>query len=79
MHPYTRQLMKEERSYLYGPDILVVPICEKGAVQREVYLPAGVKWKNYWTGEVIEGGVSVLIDAPIHQIPLFLRDGKELI
>ncbi|HLR26428.1 MAG TPA: TIM-barrel domain-containing protein [Fodinibius sp.] len=41
--------------YLFGSDILVAPLLQKKARQREVYMPPG-KWIDYQTGEVYRGG-----------------------
>jgi alpha-glucosidase/alpha-D-xyloside xylohydrolase len=41
--------------YLYGRDILVAPVIEKGAASRTLYLPNGA-WYDFWTGEETEGG-----------------------
>ncbi len=41
--------------YLWGRDILVAPVVEKGATTRRVYLPRG-KWFDFWTEEVVDGG-----------------------
>ena len=41
--------------YLYGRDILVAPVVEKGATSRQLYLPQG-SWYDFWTREKIEGG-----------------------
>lgn len=67
-----------EDQYMFGPDLMVAPVMAQGQRQREVYLPAGTDWSNVWTGEVIEGGSRVMADAPIEQIPLFIRQGAGL-
>ncbi|MDL2234045.1 glycoside hydrolase family 31 protein [Ruminococcaceae bacterium OttesenSCG-928-L11] len=67
-----------EDAYMFGPDLLVAPILYEGARQRKVYLPVGARWKNAWTGEVLDGGRTITVDAPIEQIPLFLRDGADI-
>jgi alpha-D-xyloside xylohydrolase len=64
--------------YLFGPDLLVAPVTELGARCRSVYLPAGAEWTNAWTGAAHEGGQVIEVDAPLEQIPLFLRDGAKL-
>ena len=46
-----------------------------GQTEREVYLPKGAVWTNYWTGEKLKGGQTVTTAAPLEQIPLFMRDG----
>jgi alpha-glucosidase (family GH31 glycosyl hydrolase) len=54
----------------------VAPISEQGATSREVYLPAGADWYNYWTNERVKGGQSIAVQAPIDTIPLFVRAGS---
>lgn len=75
--PDDKLCWENESQYMFGPNILVAPIMEKGQTEREVYLPVGSNWTNAWTKEKIEGGQTILVDAPIDQIPLFLRDYKE--
>jgi len=62
--------------YMYGPAFLVAPVTEQGATKRTVYLPAGCDWYNYWTNERLHGGQSVVANAPIDVLPLFVRAGS---
>jgi hypothetical protein len=62
--------------YLFGPAFLVAPVTEQGATQRSVYLPAGCEWYNYWTNKRIKGGQTLMVNAPIDTIPLFVRAGS---
>ena len=62
--------------YMFGPAFLVAPITEQGATSRNVYLPAGTYWYNYWTGERVKGGQAITVAAPIDTIPLFVRAGS---
>ena len=62
--------------YMLGPAFLVAPVTEQGATSREVYLPAGADWYNYWTGERFKGGQTITAPAPIDTIPLFVRAGS---
>jgi alpha-D-xyloside xylohydrolase len=64
--------------YMYGPAFLVAPVTEQGATRREVYLPAGFDWYNYWTNERLHGGQTITADAPIDVLPLFVRVGSIL-
>jgi alpha-D-xyloside xylohydrolase len=64
--------------FMFGPDLLVAPVLDQGARDRTVYLPAGAHWANAWTGEPAPGGTAVTVQAPLEQIPLFLRDGAHL-
>lgn len=62
--------------YMFGPAFLVAPVTEQGATSREVYLPAGSDWYNYWTNERVKGGQTITVAAPIDTIPLFVRAGS---
>jgi len=62
--------------YMFGPAFLVAPITEQGATSREVYLPAGADWYNYWTNEHYHGGRLIRVAAPIDTLPLFVRAGS---
>jgi alpha-D-xyloside xylohydrolase len=62
--------------YMYGPAFLVAPVTEQGATRRTVYLPAGCDWYNYWTKERLHGGQTIVADAPIDTLPLFVRAGS---
>ena len=62
--------------YMYGPAFLVAPVTEQGATHRTVYLPAGCDWYNYWTNERLHGGHTIVADAPIDTLPLFVRAGS---
>jgi alpha-D-xyloside xylohydrolase len=64
--------------YMFGPALLVAPVTEQGATTREVYLPAGADWYNFWTNKCIHGGQRIVVDAPIETIPLFVRAGSIL-
>lgn len=66
-------------TYLYGPDLLVSPIWEKGKRTQEVYLPAGQQWRDAWNPDnVYRGGQTITVRAELHQIPLFIRVGSRV-
>jgi alpha-D-xyloside xylohydrolase len=64
--------------YLFGPDVLVAPVTALGARERDVYLPEGASWLDAWTGERIEQNGWVTAAAPLHRIPVYLREGGSL-
>ena len=45
---------------------------------RPVYLPAGADWYDFWTGQPYAGGQTIQADAPISQLPLYVRCGSIL-
>lgn len=63
--------------YLWGRDILVAPVVEKGAATRQVYLPRGA-WFDFWTGERFEGGREISRAVDLETMPLFVRAGSIL-
>jgi alpha-D-xyloside xylohydrolase len=62
--------------YMFGPAFLVAPVTEQGIEHRQVYLPAGSDWYDYWTGEKLAGGQTIEAKAPIDVIPLYVRAGS---
>ncbi len=71
--PEDAKAWEMEDEYMFGPDFLVAPILYADMRKREVYLPSGSKWKNYWTGETFDGGKAIEVDAPLAQLPVFTR------
>ncbi|MHB8484184.1 MAG: glycoside hydrolase family 31 protein [Candidatus Acidiferrales bacterium] len=63
--------------YLWGRDVLVAPVFEKGATSRRVYLPRG-SWYDFWTGERTEGGREISRDVDLETMPLYVRAGAIL-
>ena len=60
--------------YLWGRDILVAPVVEKGATSRRVYLPRG-RWFDYWTEEAVDGGTEIGRAVDLETMPLYVRAG----
>lgn len=74
--PDDRAAWAFEEQWMFGPDILVVPVLrEDGRVT--LHLPAG-SWHDLWTGEVIDGPRTLTRIVPLDRIPLFLRAGAVL-
>lgn len=59
--------------YLFGDRVLVAPVTEYLQRQRKVYLPLGAEWSEQATGRIYQGGTTVLADAPLDVIPVFVR------
>jgi alpha-glucosidase/alpha-D-xyloside xylohydrolase len=60
--------------YLWGRDLLVAPVVEKGATARRVYLPRGV-WHDFWTGERLAGGTEISRPVDLETLPIYVRAG----
>ncbi len=76
--------------FMFGPSLLVNPVTfpmyyavnstplDNVEKERPVYLPAGTGWYDFWTNHYYDGGQTVLADAPIQKLPLFVRAGSIL-
>jgi alpha-glucosidase/alpha-D-xyloside xylohydrolase len=60
--------------YLWGRDMLVAPVVEKGATSRKLYLPRGV-WFDFWTEEKTDGGREIDRAVDLATLPLYVRAG----
>ena len=63
--------------YLFGKNLLVAPVVEKGATMRQVYLPSG-GWYDFWTGERVDGGREISREVSLEIMPLYVRAGSIL-
>lgn len=61
--------------FMLGPSLMVCPVYEYGAREREIYFPGTTGWYDFYTGEYARGGHRETVDAPYGQIPLYLREG----
>ncbi len=62
--------------YLFGPALMVCPVYEFEARQRDVYLPSGTGWYDIYTGIYYKGGQRITADASLERIPVFVREGS---
>jgi alpha-glucosidase (family GH31 glycosyl hydrolase) len=77
--PTHREAWENWWTYLYGPDLLVSPVWEKGKRKQDVYLPAGNRWRDAWNPDkTYEGGQTISVSAETHQIPIFIRAGSSV-
>jgi alpha-glucosidase (family GH31 glycosyl hydrolase) len=63
--------------YLWGRDILIAPVTDKGATSRSLYLPRG-SWYDLWTDEKIDGGREIQRGVDLATMPLYVRAGAIL-
>ena len=61
-------------TYQLGRGLLVAPVLTEGATGRSVSLPEGT-WVSLDTGERFTGPSEVTVEAPVTEVPLFLRAG----
>jgi alpha-glucosidase len=64
-----------EDQILLGPSLMIAPVVERGAREREVYLPEGV-WFSWHDDTRYIGPRRVRLAAPLERLPLFARAGS---
>jgi len=62
--------------YMFGPAFLVAPVTTQGQTEKDVYLPAGSDWYDFWTNQKYSGGRWIKAAAPIERIPVFVKAGS---
>jgi len=71
--------------YMFGPAFLVNPVTERmysletnvpAEKTRKVYLPESTLWYDFWTGKTLKGGQTIVAQAPIETIPLYIKAGS---
>jgi alpha-glucosidase (family GH31 glycosyl hydrolase) len=76
-YPVDSMAVARGDEYLFGRDILVAPVVEKGVSSRTLYLPRGV-WYDFWTQEKLEGGREISRPVDLKTMPLYVRAGAVL-
>jgi alpha-glucosidase (family GH31 glycosyl hydrolase) len=73
--PIIRNPDQKLGQYELGQDLLVAPLKTEDE-ERDVALPAGARWHDFWSDDsVYEGGLTRRVRAPLAQIPLYIRAG----
>lgn len=83
--PLTRPLFFEEPgnediagmadTYLWGPNLLVAPVLEKGQKSEQIYLPKGT-WFDFFSHKKYIGGRWIEKPVDFETIPVFARGGS---
>ena len=62
--------------WMFGPALMACPVAQYKARNRQVYFPKQSGWYDLYTGEYIQGGQSLVVDAPYERIPVYVREGS---
>ncbi len=87
--PKDKQALDINDQYMFGKSLLVCPVTKpmysaegkedfSTVRTRELYLPKGTDWYDFWTGEKYTGGQTVNKETPLDIIPLFVKAGSIL-
>ncbi len=67
--------------YLLGRELLVAPVSEPSfgkPALKEIYLPAGEQWFDWFTGKIYDGGQVIAYECPLERMPIFVKAGAIL-
>jgi alpha-D-xyloside xylohydrolase len=84
-----KQALDINDEYMFGKSLLVCPVTKpmysketkedfSTLKSRELYLPKGTDWYDFWTGYKFTGGQTIKKEAPMDIIPLFVKAGSIL-
>lgn len=71
--PGDKEAWEVEDEYMFGGTYLVAPVLYPGVTKRNVYFPAGARWKEMAGEKTFEGGTTAEVDAPLERMPVFKR------
>ncbi len=63
--------------YIFGNSLLIAPVFSEYA-KRNVYLPEG-EWLDFYSYKKINGEQTVTVDAPLHQILIFIKSNSFIV
>jgi alpha-glucosidase/alpha-D-xyloside xylohydrolase len=76
-YPDDAKAVSQGDEYLWGRDILVAPVVEKGTTHRRLYLPRE-RWYDYWSRTPVMGGQEITRYVNLSTMPLYVRAGAIL-
>ena len=62
--------------WMFGPAFMACPVGYYKARNRQVYFPEQSGWYDLYSGQYIEGGQKLVVDAPYGRIPVYVREGS---
>ena len=62
--------------WMFGPAFMACPVATYKARNRQVYFPEQSGWYDLYSGEFINGGQKLIVDAPYGRIPVYVREGS---
>jgi len=72
------KIMNISDEYMFGSNLLVCPVYQYKAREREVYFPESAGWYNFYDGRFIAGGEKRNVEAPYDRMPIYVATGSIL-
>ncbi len=74
--PRSAELYSIENEYMFGPSLLVHPVCTEGAASAKVRLPAGELWYSLESSKLVPSGDTEYDVSDPASFPAFIRGGS---
>jgi alpha-D-xyloside xylohydrolase len=86
--PYDVNTYNIKDQFMFGTSLMICPVTEPMYYDknnqkiedvpktREVYLPKGTNWYDFWTNRKFKGGQKIVCNAEIEIIPIFVKEGS---
>ena len=71
-----RNVLNVNDEFMFGPSLLVNPVCEYKATSRKVYFPECAGWYDIYNGTYLKGGQELTVEAPYERIPVYVKAGS---
>lgn len=75
LFPQDSVAVKVEDQFMWGENVIVAPVLEKGATTRRYYLPEG-KWLNRSQAKVLQGPGWMVDSVTIDKYPVCIKEGS---
>jgi alpha-D-xyloside xylohydrolase len=62
--------------FMFGNALLINPVYEYKARNREVYFPTGTDWYDLYNGQMTKGGQKQIVAAPYDRMPVYVAAGS---
>lgn len=59
--------------FMFGDSMMLAPVVKEGQTRRDVYLPKGDTWVDFWTKKEYKGGQTINVSAPLEHLPIFVK------
>ncbi|MBO1513417.1 glycoside hydrolase family 31 protein [Metabacillus bambusae] len=77
--PLVYQFQEDEKThniqdqFMFGDSLMMAPVVHEGKTSRDLYLPSGANWVDYWTGEEFKGGQTIHRQADLATLPIYVK------
>jgi alpha-D-xyloside xylohydrolase len=62
--------------YMFGPSLMICPVYQYKAREREVIFPGAGSWYDLYSGKLISGNQRMNVPAPYERMPIFVKAGS---